>query len=115
MRFMTKTLLPLAAAATSAMMFMSPAQALDIKQEMIDQCVTSTVDYKVADKATATKLCTCTTNVQSKMTLGEVWEIESYAQSGKDPATLASAKRIDSQMKQCASGLKLNPPQQPTK
>ncbi|PNK61399.1 hypothetical protein [Psychrobacter sp. FDAARGOS_221] len=113
MTFMKKTLLPLFAGATSAMMFMSPAQALDIKQEMINQCVKSTVDYKVADKSTATKLCNCTVNVQSKMTQGEVWEIESYAQSGKDPSTLASAKRINSQMKQCASGLKLNKPQQP--
>nr|WP_241878378.1 hypothetical protein [Psychrobacter sp. PraFG1]UNK04854.1 hypothetical protein MN210_11950 [Psychrobacter sp. PraFG1] len=34
-------------------MFITPAQALDIKQDQIDQCVKGTVSYKVADNATA--------------------------------------------------------------
>ncbi|AWT49496.1 hypothetical protein DLE54_08235 [Psychrobacter sp. YP14] len=113
MMFITKKVLPLFALGASAAMFITPAQALDIKQDQIDQCVKGTVSYKVADNATAKKLCSCTVNVRSKMTLGQMWEIESYAQSGKDPSKLSYAKNMQNELQQCTKGLKLNPPQKP--
>ncbi len=106
-------MLPIMALGASAAMIITPAQALDIKQDQINNCVKGAVSYKVADNATAQKLCTCTVNVRSKMTLGQMWEIESYAQSGKNPATLPYAKTMQSDLQQCTKGLKLNPPQKP--
>ena len=115
MNFISKKVLPLVALCASAVMFAAPAQALDIKQDQINKCVKGAVDYKVADNATAKKLCSCTVDVRSKMTLGQMWEIESYAQSGKDPATLPYAKTMQNSLQQCTKGLKLNPPQKPSK
>lgn len=59
---------------------MPQANAIDIKQNNINTCVNGAVKYKVADQNTATKLCSCTIGVRSKMTIGQMWEIESYAQ-----------------------------------
>ena len=53
---------------------MPQANAADIKQDNINSCVSGAVKYKVADKNTATKLCTCTIGVRSKMTIGQMWE-----------------------------------------
>ena len=111
--FLSNKLLPLVALGTSAIMMATPAQALDIKQDQIDQCVKGVLNYKVADNATAKKICNCTVNVRSKMTLGQIWEIESYAQSGKDPSTLPYAKTMQKDLQQCTQGIKLNPPQKP--
>lgn len=111
--FLSNKLLPLAALATSAVVLAAPAHALDIKQDQIDNCVATAVKLKVADNATAKKFCSCTVNVRSKMTLGQMWEIESYAQSGKDPSTLPYAKTMQKELQQCGNGLKLNPPQKP--
>ena len=96
-----------------AVAMLSPAHALDSNQEQINACVKGATTYKGADRATANKLCTCTINVRSNMTIGQMWEIESYAQSGKDPSTLPYAKRMQSELQQCADGLTLNPPQKP--
>lgn len=98
----------------SAAMLMTPAHALDIKQEQINQCVKGVTDYKVANNSTAKKLCGCQVNVRANMTLGQMWEIESYAQSGKDVSKLPYAKKMQSELQQCAKGLKLNPPQKPS-
>ncbi len=106
--------LGLCAVATSAMIFAAPAHALDIKQDQIDKCVKGAVNYKVADQATAKKLCSCSVGVRSNMTLGQMWEIESYAQSGKNPATLPYAKKMQKELQQCAQGLTLKPPQKPS-
>ena len=92
----------------------TPAQALDIKQEQINGCVKTAAAYKMADKSTATKLCSCTVDVRSKMTLGQMWEIESYARSNKDPSKLPYAIKMQKDLKQCAKGLTLNPPQKPS-
>ncbi|WP_169392889.1 MULTISPECIES: hypothetical protein [Psychrobacter] len=104
-------ILPLAALGFIAM---PQANALDIKQNNINQCVEGAVKYKVANKATATKLCNCTINVRSKMTIGQMWEIESYAQSKKDPSTLPYVKKMQSDLQQCTKGLDLKPPQKPS-
>lgn len=114
MNYISKKVLPLLALATSAALFVAPAQALDIKQDQINKCTKAAVDYKVADNATAKKLCSCTVNVRSKMTLGQIWEIESYAQSGKDPSALPYAKTMQKDLEQCKAGLKLNPPKKPS-
>lgn len=114
MNFISKKILPLMALSASAAIFATPAQALDIKQNQINQCVTQAVKFKVADKTTAKKLCGCTVDVRSKMTLGQMWEIESYAQSGKDPSKLPYAKTMQKNLQQCAKGLKLNPPKKPS-
>ena len=106
--------MPLFALGASAMMLMTPAHALDIKQEQVDQCVQGVVDYKVANTSTAKKLCGCQVDVRSKMTLGQMWEIESYAQSGKDVSKLPYAERLKNDLKQCASGLSLKRPQKPS-
>ena len=37
---------------------MPQANAIDIKQDNINACINGAVKYKVADKATASKLCT---------------------------------------------------------
>lgn len=89
------------------------ANAVDIKQSNIDQCVSGAVEYKVADKSTATKLCNCTIDVRSKMTIGQMWEIESYAQDKKDPSNLPYVKKMQKDLQQCTEGLDLNPPQKP--
>lgn len=93
---------------------MPQANAIDIKQNNIDQCVTGAVKYKVADKSTATKLCDCTIGVRSKMTIGQMWEIESYAQDKKDPSALPYVKTMQRDLQQCTEGLDLKPPQKPS-
>lgn len=112
--FMTFTsklnLLPILALGTSAMLMMSSANALDIKQEMVNSCVKQAVNDKIADKANASKLCSCTADVQSKMTVGQMWEAESYAKSGKNPITLPYIKKMQQDMQKCSKGLKINNP-----
>lgn len=103
-------LLPLAFV---GMMVMPQANALDIKQDNINNCVSGAVKYKVADKSTATKLCNCTIGVRSKMTIGQMWEIESYAQSKKDPSSLSYVKKMQKDLQQCTVGLNLKQPQKP--
>ncbi|TXD98308.1 hypothetical protein ES754_05115 [Psychrobacter frigidicola] len=92
---------------------MPQANALDIKQDNINNCVNGAVKFKVADKSTATKLCKCTIDVRSKMTIGQMWEIESYAQSKKDPSTLPYVKKLQKDLQQCTTGLDLKQPQKP--
>lgn len=89
------------------------ANAADIKQDNINKCVSGAVKYKVADKNTATKLCNCTINVRSQMTIGQMWEIESYAQSKKDPSGLPYVKKMQKDLQQCTVGLDLKKPQKP--
>ena len=93
---------------------MPQANALDIKQENVNQCVSGAVKYKVADKSTATKLCNCTIDVRSKMTIGQMWEIESYAQSNKDPSSLSYVKKMQEDLQKCTVGLNLKQPQKPS-
>lgn len=93
---------------------MPQANAVDIKQNNINQCVNGAVKYKVADKSTANKLCNCTINVRSKMTIGQMWEIESYAQDKKDPSTLSYVKAMQKDLQQCTEGLDLKQPQKPS-
>lgn len=102
--------LPLALVAFVAM---PQANAADIKQSNIDQCVSGAVKYKVADKSTATKLCNCTINVRSQMTIGQMWEVESYAQDKKDPSSLPYVKKMQKDLQQCTEGLDLKQPQKP--
>ncbi len=92
---------------------MPQANAVNIKQSNIDQCVSGAVKYKVADKSTATKLCDCTIDVRSKMTIGQMWEIESYAQDKKDPSGLSYVKKMQKDLQQCTKGLDLKQPQKP--
>lgn len=89
------------------------ANAADIKQDNIDACVNGAVKYKVADKSTASKLCNCTIGVRAKMTIGQMWEIESYAQSNKDPSSLPYVKKMQQELQQCTQGLDLKKPQKP--
>lgn len=95
-------------------MALPQANAADIKQNNINQCVNGAVKYKVADKSTATKLCNCTINVRSKMTIGQMWEIESYAQSKKDPSGLPYVKEMQKDLQACTVGLDLKKPQKPS-
>ncbi len=90
-----------------------PANAVDIKQNMIETCVTDTVKYKVADRTTAQKFCDCTVNVRGKMTFEQMWQVQSFTQSGKDPITLPFMVKMQQDLQQCTIGLKLNPPQKP--
>lgn len=92
---------------------MPQANAIDIKQNNINQCVTGAVKYKVADKSTATKLCNCTIDVRSSMTIGQMWEIESYAQDKKNPSNLPYVKKMQKDLQQCTVGLDLKQPQKP--
>ena len=89
------------------------ANAADIKQDNINTCVNGAVKYKVADKSTATKLCNCTIDVRSNMTIGQMWEIESYAQNKKDPSNLPYVKKMQKDLQQCTVGLDLKQPQKP--
>ena len=89
------------------------ANAADIKQEQVNTCVSGAVKYKVADKSTASKLCNCTIGVRAKMTIGQMWEIESYAQSNKDPSSLPYVKKMQQELQQCTQGLDLKKPQKP--
>lgn len=90
-------LLPLLPLALAAIFVMPQANAADIKQNNINTCVNGAVKYKVADKGDATKLCNCTIGVRSNMTIGQMWEIESYAQDKKirlDCLTSKKCKKI---------------------
>ncbi|MES1964254.1 hypothetical protein M0N77_02775 [Psychrobacter sp. AH5] len=107
-------LLPILPLALFSFFAMSQANAVDIKQNNINQCVNGAMKYKVADKNTATKLCSCTINVRSKMTIGQMWEIESYAQDNKDPSSLPYVKTMQRDLQQCTEGLDLKPPQKPS-
>ncbi len=92
----------------------SVAHAVDIKQEQINNCIAGTLRYKIADHNTAEQLCNCTVNVRSKMTIGQLWEIESFAQSGKDPSVLPYVIQLQKDLQNCTVGLTLNPPQKPS-
>ena len=94
MNFISKKILPLLALGASATMFAMPAQALDIKQELNNQCVKSLQSKAGADSASAKKYCSCRLNVMEKMTYGQMWEIQEYLQSGKDPSKLPQGKKI---------------------
>lgn len=94
MNFISKKILPLLALGASATMFTMPAQALDIKQELNNQCVKGLQSKAGSDSASAKKYCSCRLNVMEKMTYGQMWEIQEYLQSGKDPSKLPQGKKI---------------------
>lgn len=104
-------LLPLA---LCALIFIPQANATDIKQSNIDKCIAGAKKYQVADQANATKLCKCTIGVRSKMTIGQMWEIESYAQDKKDPSGLPYVKSMQKDLQQCTVGLDLKQPKKPS-
>ncbi|MFT5096973.1 MAG: hypothetical protein ACI9JO_000995 [Psychrobacter okhotskensis] len=106
-------LLPVLPLALAALFAMPQANAIDIKQNNINTCVSGAVKYKVADKSNATKLCNCTIDVRSNMTIGQMWEIESYAQDKKDPSGLPYVKKMQKDLQQCTVGLDLKQPQKP--
>ena len=106
-------LLPVLPLALAALFALPQANAADIKQNNINTCVNGAVKYKVADKNTATKLCKCTIGVRSNMTIGQMWEIESYAQDKKDPSSLPYVKKMQKDLQQCTVGLDLKQPQKP--
>ncbi|HCH26419.1 MULTISPECIES: hypothetical protein [Psychrobacter] len=106
-------LLPVLPLALAAIFALPQANAADIKQDNINTCVNGAVKYKVADKSTATKLCNCTIDVRSNMTIGQMWEIESYAQNKKDPSNLPYVKKMQKDLQQCTVGLDLKQPQKP--
>ena len=106
-------LLPVLPLALAALFALPQANAADIKQNNINTCVNGAVKYKVADKNTATKLCKCTIGVRSEMTIGQMWEIESYAQDKKDPSGLPYVKKMQKDLQQCTVGLDLKQPQKP--
>ncbi len=103
--------LPILPLALAAIFAMPQANATDIKQNNINTCVTGAVKYKVASKGDATKLCNCTIGVRSNMTIGQMWEIESYAQDKKDPSNLPYVKKMQKDLQQCTVGLDLKQPQ----
>lgn len=105
--------LPLLSLTLLGFIVIPQANAADIKQNNINQCVSGAVKYKVANQGTATKLCNCTIDVRSKMTIGQMWEIESYAQDKRDPSALPYVKRMQQDLQQCTNGLDLKPPQKP--
>ena len=105
--------LPVLPLALAALFVLPQANAADIKQDNINTCVNGAVKYKVADKNTATKLCKCTIGVRSNMTIGQMWEIESYAQDKKDPSSLPYVKIMQKDLQQCTVGLDLKQPQKP--
>ena len=105
--------LPVLPLALAALFALPQANAADIKQDNINTCVNGAVKYKVADKNTATKLCKCTIGVRSNMTIGQMWEIESYAQDKKDPSSLPYVKKMQKDLQQCTVGLDLKQPQKP--
>ncbi len=104
-------LLPLA---LCALIFIPQANATDIKQSNIDKCIAGATKYQVADQANSTKLCKCTIGVRSKMTIGQMWEIESYAQDKKDPSGLPYVKSMQKDLQQCTVGLDLKQPKKPS-
>ena len=106
-------LLPVLPLALAALFALPQANAADIKQNNINTCVNGAVKYKVADKNTATKLCKCTIGVRSEMTIGQMWEIEIYAQDKKDPSSLPYVKKMQKDLQQCTVGLDLKQPQKP--
>ncbi len=106
--------LPILPLALLSVFAMSPAHAIDIKQNNINQCIDGAVTYKVADRNTASQLCNCTINVRSKMTIGQMWEIESYARDKRDPSGLPYVKTMQRDLQQCTEGLDLKPPQKPS-
>ena len=105
--------LPVLPLALAALLALPQANAADIKQDNINTCVNGAVKYKVANKSDATKLCKCTIGVRSNMTIGQMWEIESYAKSKKDPSGLPYVKKMQKDLQQCTVGLDLKQPQKP--
>ena len=105
--------LPVLPLALAALFAIPQANAADIKQNNINTCVDGAVKYGVADKSNATKLCNCTIGVRSKMTIGQMWEIEGYAQDKKDPSNLPYVKAMQKDLQQCTVGLDLKQPKKP--
>lgn len=94
MNFISKKVLPLLALVASATIFATPAQALDIKQELNNQCIKSIQTQSGASNSSAKNYCSCRINVMEKMTYGQMWEIQEYLQSGKDISKLAQGKKL---------------------
>lgn len=91
-----------------------PKKEINLQNAMVDQCVAEFLHFKVANKATAKKVCKCTTNVQAKyLKLGEFWEMQSYAMNGRSPHALPAVQRIKPKLQACRKGVKLNPPTVP--
>ncbi|MGO1251507.1 hypothetical protein [Psychrobacter sp.] len=109
MKFLS--VLPLALAAAVAM---PQANAADIKQSNIDACIAGAVENQIANESDATELCNCTVDVRSEMTIGQMWEIESYAQNQEDPSNLPYVQAMQQDLQQCTEGLDLQQPQQPS-
>ena len=94
----------------------SAAEIKNVQQAMVNKCAQEIMYFKVADQATANKLCTCTTQVQAdNLKLGEFWAMQTAAVNGTNPDTLPQIKRIQPKLQQCRVGLKLNNPQVPAK
>lgn len=115
----TIALLSLATMVTAAgLAHAAPKQAapanVDIKSMMIKNCADQAVSLKVLDAKSANKLCTCNISVQAdKLSLGEYWQINSMAMSGKDPRGLPALQKIQPDLDKCKAGITLNPPQMP--
>jgi hypothetical protein len=94
----------------------SAAEIKNVQQAMVSKCAQEIMYFKVADQATANKLCSCTTQVQAdNLKLGEFWGMQTAAVNGTNPDTLPQIKRIQPKLQQCRVGLKLNNPQAPAR
>lgn len=100
----------LASFALVALPFISTAQAanVNIKQDMINACVAQVSDKNITDKTSAQKLCTCQVNVQGRMTMEQSWEIDSWAQSGNNLASLPLYNNLIKNIQACGTGIKFN-------
>lgn len=108
--------LALSALMATSVVHAKPQKKINLQQAMVDQCVAEITHFNVADKKTAKKLCTCTTNVQAKhLKLGEFWEMNSYALNRQNPKDLPQVKRIAPKLAACRKGLTLKKPTPPKK
>lgn len=84
------------------------AANVNIKQDMVNACVAQVTDKKITDPTSAQKLCTCQVNVQGKMTMEQSWEIDSWAQSGNNLASLPLYNSLIKNIQACGAGIKFN-------
>lgn len=73
----------------------------DIKGDMIKSCTDTYLKAKILSNAEASKFCRCKIAADGNMKVGDIWEIQSAANAGKNPMTHPSIAKAQSELATC--------------
>lgn len=78
------------------------SKSTNIRADLAKNCSESFTKNNVLSASEASKFCKCTIDSQAKITNAEEWEIQSAINAKKDPRSLASVKRTETEVQNCA-------------